>query len=131
MLIEWKEAYLTGIDEFDDHHRKLFDLLNKSYFMIVEGSSQEELGELLAELLDYVRYHFAAEEELMRAKAYRKIDEHLIEHFNFTHRVQSFEKEARDDQQYLPVEIFDFIRHWFLDHIVTVDVEMSRALRFK
>ena len=62
MLIEWKDAYVTGIDEFDDHHRKLFEMLNKSYFMIVEESSEAELKELLAELLDYIKYHFDAEE---------------------------------------------------------------------
>ena len=58
-------------------------MLNQSYFMIVEESS-EELKELLAESLDYINYHLDAEEKLMRAKAYRKIDEHMIEHINFT-----------------------------------------------
>ena len=128
MLIEWEDAYVTGIDEFDNHHRKLFAMLNKSYHMIVAGSSQQELEELLADLLDYIRYHFAAEEELMRAKEYRNIDRHVIEHINFTHRILSFEKEAREGGQFLPVEIFDYIRRWFLEHIVTVDVKMSRAL---
>ena len=67
----------------------------------------------------------------MRAKAYRKIDEHMIEHINFTHRIVSFERDAKDGQPFLPMEIFDFIRRWFLEHIVTVDVEMSRAIRFR
>jgi len=131
MLIEWQESYSTGIDEFDDHHKKLIDLLNRSYFMIVEEGSKEELRQLLDGLLEYTRYHFEAEEEMMRAKKYRKLDQHVTEHLNFTHRIISLDKEARGGQEYLPVDIFDFVRHWFLNHIITSDAEMSRAIRFR
>jgi len=131
MFIEWKESFATGIAEFDDHHRKLIDLLNSSYFMIIEGNGQEELQQLLDGLLDYTRYHFEAEEAMMRAKDYRKLDEHMIEHINFTHGILSFARQARAGQQFLPIEIFDFVRNWFVMHVVTSDAEMSRAVRFR
>ena len=128
MLVEWKEDYATGIDEIDGHHRHLLDLLNKSYFLILKDGTQDELRQLLAELIDYAGYHFAAEEELMRSKGYDKIDSHLREHFSFTHKVLSFEKEAREGRKYLPVDVFDFVRKWLLDHILTIDAEMGRVI---
>jgi hemerythrin-like metal-binding protein len=129
MLVEWTELYSTGIDEIDGHHKKLLELLNKSYFMILEESSQDELMELLEELIDYAKYHFATEEELMRSHDYDKIDGHLREHFRFTNKVLSFEIEARVGKKYLLVDVFDFVRNWLLNHILTVDLEMAKAIR--
>ncbi len=129
MLVEWKETYATGIDQIDGHHKHLIDLLNKSYFLILKDGTQDELRQLLAELIDYAKYHFDAEEELMRAHDYADIDGHLRQHFSFTNKVLSFEKEAREGQKYLPVDVFDFVRKWLLDHILTIDAEMGKTIR--
>lgn len=129
MLIEWKESYATGVAQIDGHHKHLLDLLNKAYQLVLDDGTEEELRQLLAELIDYAGYHFAAEEELMRINNYRHIDEHLREHFSFTNKVLSFEKDAREGRKYLPLEVFDFVREWLPDHILTLDVEMAAEIR--
>lgn len=128
MFVEWEEKYATGIEMIDGHHKKLLDMLNKSYFMVLQGNSEEELTHLLAELIDYAKYHFSAEEELMRTHNYCNIDQHVREHFNFNNHVLTFQKEAREGKNYLSVDIFDFVRNWLLDHILKIDSEMSRAI---
>lgn len=129
MLATWKDVYSTGIDEIDGHHKKLIELLNKSYSMILEESSQEEQQLLLAELIQYAHYHFEAEEELMRRHQYSKIDRHLREHFSFNNKVLSFDNEARDGRKYLPVDVFDYVSDWLIDHILTMDAAMAREIR--
>jgi hemerythrin len=129
MLVDWKEIYATGIDEIDGHHKHLIKLLNRSYFLIIENGSQEKLKQLLDELIDYAGYHFSAEEELMRSHDYQDIDRHLREHFSFTNKMLSFQKDAGQENKYLSVEVFDFVRNWLLDHILTSDAEMARAVR--
>lgn len=129
MLVEWDEKYALGIDIVDGHHRKLLELLNASYLMVLQDKGQEEVGRLLDELIDYTQYHFTAEEELMRNIAYPDTDRHLREHFSFINQVHTFAKEAREGKQYLTVEVFDFIRNWLLEHILTVDTAMGQFMR--
>lgn len=129
MQIEWSETYATGIDEIDGHHKKLVELLNTSYSLILNDNNQKELLQLLDELIDYAKYHFDAEEQLMQKYAYKQMDAHMIEHFSFINRVMSYQNEIVYGKKYLSVDVFDFIKHWLLDHILKIDVEMSKILR--
>lgn len=131
MIVEWEDKYKIGFDEIDGHHRKLFQLLNRSYILLLQEDNREELMQLLDELIDYARYHFAVEEDLMQAYCYRYIDRHMIEHFNFADRVLSLKKEIQEGRKYLSVEVFDFIKSWLLVHILESDSEMGKSIRFK
>ena len=131
MFVEWTDTYATGIDLIDGHHRKLLALLNKSYILIPQENQQDELSQVLDELIDYTRYHFSAEEELMRENHYQHLDRHVIEHFSFINRVLSFKKEIREGRKYLSIDIFDFMKNWLLDHILKIDSELGTALREK
>lgn len=131
MIVQWDDKYRIGIDEIDGHHMKLFQLLNRSYFLLLQEDNGEELMRLLDELIDYTRYHFAAEEDLMQGYCYRNIDQHMIEHFNFVNRVLSFKREIQEGRKHLSVEVFDFIKNWLFDHILKTDSEMGKSIRFK
>jgi hemerythrin-like metal-binding protein len=128
MFIEWNDTYATRIDEIDGHHKKLIELLNRSYVLIMQEAEQTELSQLLDELIDYAGYHFAAEEHIMRQHHYSDLDRHVIAHFSFINSVLSFRKEMNQGRNYLSIEIFDFIKNWLLDHILKVDSEMSKAI---
>jgi hemerythrin len=128
MFIEWNDSFSIDINVIDQHHRKLIDLLNKSYILIMQEAGQDELSHLLDELIEYAQYHFAAEEEMMRQHQYLYLDQHVIWHFSFINRVLSFRKEMDDSKGGLSIEIFDFIRNWLLDHILKIDAEMGRTI---
>jgi hemerythrin len=128
MFVEWDNSFSINIDELDRHHKKLIDLLNKSYLLIMQEAGQEELSHLLDELIEYAQYHFAAEEDLMRLHHYQNLDQHLVWHFGFINKVLSFRKEMNEGKGYLAIDIFDFIRNWLLDHILRIDSEMGKAI---
>ena len=77
MFIEWNDEYSTRIDEIDSHHRKLIELLNRSYLLIMQEAERNELSQLLDDLIDYAKYHFAAEENIMRQHHYSDLDRHV------------------------------------------------------
>jgi len=131
MIVEWKDEYSVGLEEIDSHHKRLIELLNKSYLMVLQDDKHPELSKLLFELLAYAKYHFAAEEELMREYQYEKMEQHELAHLSFINKVVTYKKDLGTGMKYLSVEIFDFIRSWLLDHILKIDAEMGKSIRSK
>ena len=128
MYIEWDDRNLVGIEEVDAHHKKLIEMINKSYSLILKENIQIELSQLLDELIEYAKYHFASEENIMRKYRYHNIDLHIIEHFNFCNKVLTYQKDSKDGKEYVSIDIFDFIMHWLIDHELKMDSEMGRFI---
>lgn len=128
MNIEWNDSYLIGIEEIDGHHKKLIEMINKSYSLILKENIQVELSQLLDELIEYARYHFASEEKLMRQYRYHNLDKHMIEHFNFCNKLLKYKKDSIDGKEYVSIDVFDFIMHWLIDHEFKMDSEMGRFI---
>ena len=58
-FIEWNQKFSVKVEQFDDHHRHLINLLNKTYENVQHGLEKEKLGLVLIELIDYAKYHFS------------------------------------------------------------------------
>ena len=93
MIVEWNDTYSIGINEIDEQHRHFFDLLNKSHLLISNACNQSELSKLLDDLIDYSKYHFDIENELMTKHNYINTSQHNLEHFIFTQKVLSYKKD--------------------------------------
>ena len=44
MLMEWQSTFETGITDFDEHHKQLFDLINMAHDGINYGAEIDEIG---------------------------------------------------------------------------------------
>src|SRR6185369_16889118 len=62
-IMQWNVRYLVGIQEIDQHHKHLVELLNKTYDEFREGAEIEK--STIDELVDFSGYHFSYEERLM------------------------------------------------------------------
>jgi len=123
-FVQWEDKYLLGIDQFDEHHKHLVDLMNEVYEMLLSGESEEgELHRILDSLARYATYHFSLEETWMRQLNYPKQDEHILEHKKFIYKLFDLNKRFREDTSYLTLEIVSFLRGWLLDHILNTDAE--------
>ena len=69
-LFEWSEKYSVGIREIDDQHKKLIGLVARLQDAMREGKGKAVLDKVLAELIQYTRTHFAAEERIMQTNGY-------------------------------------------------------------
>lgn len=122
-IVEWNDSFLVGVEPFDDHHKHLVDLLNRSYNELEHDAPPESCGELLDELSDYVSYHFVREELWMMESSYPRYEQHIAEHNSYIQRLQEFQQDYKQGKAETSLEIFTFLRRWLIEHILKSDAD--------
>ena len=65
--ITWTEDFSVGVVSLDEQHKRLIQMINR---LIIAGpqttTRSETVSDLLSDMANYARKHFATEEELMR-----------------------------------------------------------------
>jgi hemerythrin len=120
-LIFWYDSMSVRIPEIDRHHQHLIDLLNQLYEGFIEVQSAQTIEILLQELVDYVAYHFAAEERFMEADQYTLLAEHRLEHAQLSQHVQEFFRDFREGRHRIAMELLAFLSKWATAHILEMD----------
>lgn len=125
IFFQWKDEYLTHIDELDAQHQKLVALINYLYADLLQHQNDEQkrgvINKVLAELVAYSRYHFEAEERLMREYEYPGYEQHREEHERFKQRVAVFMQEQAADSPVLPFPLVVFLKEWLTSHVLITD----------
>lgn len=75
-FIVWSDELSVGIEEIDEQHKVLVNLINRMHNAIAEKHGSEVVSGILAELVDYTKIHFAVEESLLRILGYPGYEEH-------------------------------------------------------
>lgn len=125
-MLGWKDDYLTGIEEIDNQHKKIFEIGARAYNLLKNDTytdKYDEIVEILNELRDYAVFHFQSEEEYMLSKRYKKFFSHKVEHDNFIKQVSEvdFNKIDEDQDSYL-MSIVELVINWTGDHILKNDM---------
>ena len=58
-MYEFTQDCLTGIDQIDEEHRKLFSLINEAVELPKEARTPQTVKNILEHLSDYAVNHFA------------------------------------------------------------------------
>lgn len=67
-MYEFTEDCMIHIDNIDEEHRKLFQMLNEAFALVKETDNAASIAKnLIANLKDYAVTHFAHEEEYMKS----------------------------------------------------------------
>ena len=127
----WGEEFYTGLGVVDEQHHALVDLFN-ALSECLEASI--EVGEAkvqlaFSELMDYTKYHFSAEADLMRQASLdpRYVSMHLSLHGEFAMQVSAMWS-ARASMSH-PADLFlSFLTGWLCSHVLGVDQAMARQL---
>ncbi len=129
--IEWDGSIAIGIASIDQDHKKLVDLLNELFAAGFAAMGPEMIDKILADLLDYTKYHFEREEALLAEVKYSKLDGHKAEHQNMIRRLQQIirEREQKGATHDLSNDTLKFLSHWLTDHIKAEDKEFGAILR--
>lgn len=131
ILMEWQESYSVGVSEFDEHHRHIFDLLNVAYTACMENRQKDVLSKVIAEMAEYVCYHFTAEERQMEEHSYAGLAAHREEHMMFTRKVAELRKRLATDNDECTIDLLDlaqFLMTWLGHHILEVDMQYRQLL---
>ncbi|MCW8916820.1 MAG: bacteriohemerythrin [Magnetovibrio sp.] len=127
MTIQWDTSLSVGVDSIDDDHKKLLNIINA--FGSDDEKSREELTVLIDELLDYTRYHFEREEEMMAENGYYQLEEHKQEHGQFIKKLMELGIMLdTEDVEQTRKETSQFLSMWLSRHIRWSDMNYVSCL---
>jgi hemerythrin-like metal-binding protein len=129
--IQWDDRLSVGISDIDEQHRKLLELCNKAFQAISKGMTEVKFKEITAELRQFVKLHFTAEEELMEKYKYPRRDEHHAEHVKLTKTVKDFHSSTYRHEQIPPEELKAFLTDWIVNHIIRHDLGYAKYFKEK
>ena len=120
-LMDWSPALSVGIEAIDAQHRQLFSLLNGFHQASTDESDEALLREVVGELIDYTKIHFAFEETLLARHAYPDLAPHKDGHARLAKQVHQFASAANFGAGILSAELYFFLRTWLNGHIRGTD----------
>lgn len=119
-LVTWQGSYALGMDEIDEQHRMLFEIMNRLWEGIVRNDKQTVMVRVLEALEQYAVQHFTEEEIFMRSFDYPGFDAHIKLHQLFIKKIAD-EKERVASGEKTSLELLHFLRDWLLNHIMVED----------
>jgi len=124
-MFVWQATMSVGIGEFDSHHKRIIELINKLGASLVQGDSASVTREVLAEVSNYTLYHFFAEEDLMVKHGYPDYDAHRKEHLELTAQTLQLMNNVYGEQAAIGREVYEFLVNWLNNHIMITDKKYS------
>ena len=128
VLIKWRDSYSVGIDQIDEEHKKLVELINEVFIVVRDKGNAETLNNAVGKLVDYTHSHFSAEETAMQEAGYPDLEKHRKEHRRLEKEVVDFRRRLQEEGADLRTEFYHFLRDWLIHHIIECDMLYSAYL---
>lgn len=128
---EFTDDYLTGIQLIDAEHKELFGIVEKADRLVKsynDLSGYDNIVQILKELKDYTKEHFADEEEYMESIQYQGLEAQKRAHEAFIDKLESINLDEIDDnpKEYLQ-ELLEFLLGWLVNHILQTDKKIPKV----
>jgi hemerythrin len=127
--IQWKDRYNIHFREIDAQHRGLLDLVNELIDLVDSHDPSDQVARIFHSLADYALTHFSSEERYMEAVQYPKLAQQRQEHTFFINRLLELSHAYDPQDPQLVAETLDFLKHWYLEHIIKSDQEYGPFLK--
>jgi len=128
-LLEWKEEYATGIDEVDDEHKDLIDVINRLHDLLLADDAKLTVPAFFDRLLKGVTAHFALEERIMGESDYPELEAHRQDHDRLLDEIRDLVEAFRQAEEVDSVDLAMRLEPWFSHHFATHDLRLHRTLR--
>ncbi|MDR2729857.1 MAG: bacteriohemerythrin [Treponema sp.] len=122
-MVVWDEKYATGIALIDSQHKELFSLTNELFQACLgkEEALEGVFKETMERMVNYVRFHFSAEQELLQRLKYPDYHEHKKQHETLVREILEAVKEYSSGKKFIPNQFVRTLRDWILSHIAVRD----------
>jgi hemerythrin len=122
-FVEWDDRYSVAIPLIDDQHKHLIELANSLYDACLEGTeaARERFREVARETVNYVKFHFSAEEKILENVGFPGLAAHKKEHESFVLKVLMDVKNFEEGKKFVPNIFVRYLRDWILTHIAVED----------
>ena len=131
-MICFTEDCLLGVQEIDEEHRYLFELLSRVEYLLQNeygGDQYEDIKEVLGELENYADLHFAHEEAYMKTIRDPELILQRTQHMVFREAVTEFlmKNIDEDEEQHEALEeLLNFLAKWLYRHILGSDTMIGK-----
>ena len=120
-VVKWRDSYNVGVEQFDQEHHRIVDLINLMFEAVRDKSSKDVVEKICQDVLSYTEYHFANEEQALREIKYPNLEEQLSEHARLRAETQRLQEIIKDRFPEGTVEFYHFLREWLIQHILESD----------
>ena len=122
-IVTWEDSYITGIELVDLQHKELVDITNQLFQACLSGNDKVAIvfKDTMAHMVEYVRYHFAVEQELMKRINYPNYYSHKMQHDHFVKEIISAAAEYNDGKKFAPNLFVRTLKDWVFSHIAYYD----------
>ena len=126
-IVEWKEKFCLGIEQFDEEHQHLVEMINSFYDSCHTEPPVDNLGGFLDSLIDYAAHHLNAEETWMEGHQYLKFAAHKEMHAYFISEIKLLRAGFADENKDISVVTLTLLFHWLRRHILVADADYVRS----
>lgn len=129
MAPAWRQALETGLEEFDEQRRELFQRVDR--LLEAAGGDGGEVGRILGSLRECVAHHFASEERYMAAQAYPGRAAHEAEHRRLADDLAALDAglSGRGAGGDVAARLHRQVADWLRGHVLVADVALARFVR--
>lgn len=128
-MYEFSDKFLTGIEQIDREHRRLFEIADELYELKREAfipDKYDNIRHILEELREYTLTHFEHEEEYMRSIGYKKMFTQVSQHNALRETICGWDLDAIDENQDEAIEeMLRIVTDWLVDHILNEDRQIG------
>jgi hemerythrin len=126
-IIEWSNVYKTGINKIDEQHKELVKLTNELYSACLSnpGALQTVFKDAMSRMVEYVKFHFTAELEILSRINYPDFPEHKKQHDELIHKILGAVKDYSEGKKFVPNNFVRTLKDWIFSHIAVYDKNYS------
>lgn len=125
MALKWDQSLSVECELIDNQHRELINLVNELESSISTGLSSELLGRSLKFIVNYTRYHFSAEEELMKSIGYQELNRHKQIHDDLIQKVIDILKLMKEGHDPDFLDLVNYFITWVKKHVMEEDQKIG------
>jgi hemerythrin-like metal-binding protein len=122
-MIKWDDQYSVGISIIDEEHKKLIDVMNIAIVAKEQNYNSDKTKEVFNAMVEYTNKQFSTEEEDMLKSNLPRYLFYRNELLNYIDSMIANYKDLTMDNYQIINEILEFLKQWFVNHILETDKE--------
>jgi len=121
--LEWTDDLSVGVVEIDAQHKKEVELVNS---LAENMADRDKAGQILDEMIEHTKLHFATEERYFDEFGYENSEEHKEIHKTFLGQAAQLAEDFKGGKD-LEEGQLKFVADWLVDHITQTDKKYTKC----
>jgi hemerythrin-like metal-binding protein len=128
-LLDWTDKFLFGIEDVDEQHKQLIELVNSMFASFKMDKTKKEIKENIKSFVDFASYHFGNEEQYFEQFNYSESKSHIKEHNEFLKQIKSFQIDYNTNKVKFLDDIMSYIKVWLYRHFTEEDIKFVELFK--